>query len=275
MDSSKVHKLEGIYAGKEYRLKRTTAHDRKAHSPSSAEQFVWGGIYILSARREDSYIARSSFFPSRISCTLGNTIMMKRLVSLGELRYPLSNSLGNGSTGKMPNINFKRRLRARTECFISSDPTNNSWIQQGKLNNIGRYRLAIRTRADFKSEQYEITGPQPESFSSSEASSEAVLPGGNVRDVSRWWEQFPKRWLIVLLCFFAFLLCNMDRVSLLLYTIHLLTIPVVVTSKEDPFGSLLCRLPRSLIVSSFLFLKLVKCGAGKYEHCNPSNVGRV
>ncbi|XP_020079666.1 ascorbate transporter, chloroplastic-like isoform X2 [Ananas comosus] len=203
-----------LVSGKEYRLKRTTAHDRKAHSPSSAEQFVWGGIYILSARREDSYIARSSFFPSRISCTLGNTIMMKRLVSLGELRYPLSNSLGNGSTGKMPNINFKRRLRARTECFISSDPTNNSWIQQGKLNNIGRYRLAIRTRADFKSEQYEITGPQPESFSSSEASSEAVLPGGNVRDVSRWWEQFPKRWLIVLLCFFAFLLCNMDRVNM-------------------------------------------------------------
>lgn len=28
-----------------------------------------------------------------------------------------------------------------------------------------------------------------------------------------WWEQFPKRWVIVLLCFSAFLLCNMDRVS--------------------------------------------------------------
>ena len=29
-----------------------------------------------------------------------------------------------------------------------------------------------------------------------------------------WWEQFPKRWVIVILCFSAFLLCNMDRVSL-------------------------------------------------------------
>ncbi|KAE8705632.1 Sodium-dependent phosphate transport protein 1 [Hibiscus syriacus] len=29
-----------------------------------------------------------------------------------------------------------------------------------------------------------------------------------------WWEQFPKRWVIVLLCFSAFLLCNMDRVNM-------------------------------------------------------------
>lgn len=30
---------------------------------------------------------------------------------------------------------------------------------------------------------------------------------------SPWWEQFPKRWVIVILCFTAFLLCNMDGVS--------------------------------------------------------------
>ncbi|KAH9325708.1 hypothetical protein KI387_005886, partial [Taxus chinensis] len=28
---------------------------------------------------------------------------------------------------------------------------------------------------------------------------------------SSLWEEFPKRWVIVVLCFFAFLLCNMDR----------------------------------------------------------------
>lgn len=28
-----------------------------------------------------------------------------------------------------------------------------------------------------------------------------------------WWEGFPKRWVIVFLCFSAFLLCNMDRVN--------------------------------------------------------------
>ncbi|KAJ1384195.1 MFS transporter superfamily [Sesbania bispinosa] len=31
---------------------------------------------------------------------------------------------------------------------------------------------------------------------------------------SRWWQVFPKRWVIVILCFSAFLLCNMDRVNM-------------------------------------------------------------
>ncbi|OIW09551.1 hypothetical protein TanjilG_30870 [Lupinus angustifolius] len=31
---------------------------------------------------------------------------------------------------------------------------------------------------------------------------------------SAWWEVFPKRWVIVILCFSAFLLCNMDRVNM-------------------------------------------------------------
>lgn len=35
-----------------------------------------------------------------------------------------------------------------------------------------------------------------------------------VADVVPWWQEFPKRWKIVLLCFFAFLLCNMDRVNM-------------------------------------------------------------
>ncbi|CAN1282388.1 Sodium-dependent phosphate transport protein 1, chloroplastic [Linum perenne] len=28
-----------------------------------------------------------------------------------------------------------------------------------------------------------------------------------------WWEEFPKRWTIVIMCFSAFLLCNMDRIA--------------------------------------------------------------
>jgi len=34
----------------------------------------------------------------------------------------------------------------------------------------------------------------------------------NVEEEARWWQVFPKRWVIVVLCFSAFLLCNMDRV---------------------------------------------------------------
>ncbi|KAH0890758.1 hypothetical protein HID58_053187 [Brassica napus] len=40
---------------------------------------------------------------------------------------------------------------------------------------------------------------------------EAILVQGNT---SWWQQQFPRRWVIVLLCFASFLLCNMDRVNM-------------------------------------------------------------
>lgn len=72
-----------------------------------------------------------------------------------------------------------------------------------------------RLRAEVKSEQYDVVeSAPPESVRLDE-----VIPtedgggGGGVDALALpWWEQFPKRWVIVLLCFSAFLLCNMDRV---------------------------------------------------------------
>lgn len=54
--------------------------------------------------------------------------------------------------------------------------------------------------ADVKSEPYELSETVKEELES-------------VADEVSWLEQFPKRWIIVILCFSAFLLCNMDRVS--------------------------------------------------------------
>jgi len=34
----------------------------------------------------------------------------------------------------------------------------------------------------------------------------------DMEEEEKWWQVFPKRWVIVVLCFSAFLLCNMDRV---------------------------------------------------------------
>lgn len=90
-------------------------------------------------------------------------------------------------------------------CPISSRHSNANGTQQRRLEKSGIsdglslqpvIRLAARTRANFKSEPYDMT--------------EANL--GSLES-SYWWEKFPKRWIIVLLCFTAFLLCNMDRVS--------------------------------------------------------------
>ncbi|XP_057789846.1 sodium-dependent phosphate transport protein 1, chloroplastic-like isoform X1 [Salvia miltiorrhiza] len=67
-----------------------------------------------------------------------------------------------------------------------------------------------RVRADVKSEKYDIAESAPDSVRLDQAP--PTDDGGGV--ALPWWEEFPKRWVIVLLCFSAFLLCNMDRVNM-------------------------------------------------------------
>lgn len=146
--------------------------------------------------------------------------MLRRVIFFGEIGRPFSNSLRFFSSGKLSDGGLRRGSIAKTECFLSSDPLNSGWFRPRKFDNLGlsdshdqsEYRLGTRTHADYKSEPYEIPGSQRDSINSSDVSTEAVLLGGDVKN--QWWDQqFPKRWVIVLLCFFAFLLCNMDRVS--------------------------------------------------------------
>ena len=72
----------------------------------------------------------------------------------------------------------------------------------------------------MKSKPYDVADSERESLKFQDAFNDAALKNGDAVDGQivdiaeiRWWEQFPKRWVIVLLCFSAFLLCNMDRVS--------------------------------------------------------------
>ncbi|KFK30624.1 hypothetical protein AALP_AA6G006100 [Arabis alpina] len=71
-----------------------------------------------------------------------------------------------------------------------------------------------RSRAYYKSEESDITEGVVESLPSADGSAEAILVEGNLQNASPWWQQFPRRWVIVLLCFASFLLCNMDRVNM-------------------------------------------------------------
>lgn len=67
--------------------------------------------------------------------------------------------------------------------------------------------------ADVKSEPYEISDSVPKSVKFEDPLNDVVGSEEDVESVGPWWEQLPKRWVIVVLCFSAFLLCNMDRVS--------------------------------------------------------------
>lgn len=87
----------------------------------------------------------------------------------------------------------------------------------GKSRSL-RLRIVGKTLADVKSDPYDVAGSAPESVNFPEGRSDLIAPPSEEeeelrrRGAIRWWEQLPKRWLIVFLCFSAFLLCNMDRV---------------------------------------------------------------
>lgn len=125
----------------------------------------------------------------------------------------------NRFSGKSHVSNPKRRTN-RWECYLSSTDSGNSWFEPRKLDKLGfidgqkqqiKHAAVNRAQADYKSDGYDITGALG-SLMSSEGASEGILVEG-VEQAKPWWEQFPRRWIVVLLCFAAFLLCNMDRVS--------------------------------------------------------------
>uniref|UniRef100_A0A0D9XH22 Major facilitator superfamily (MFS) profile domain-containing protein n=1 Tax=Leersia perrieri TaxID=77586 RepID=A0A0D9XH22_9ORYZ len=145
-----------------------------------------------------------------------STAMEQRLQLSGRFHQPVVDSSRDYLTRRFYSASIKKR---RIECFVSSDPINNGWIKPRRWDNFNtletacvqpEYRIPVRTRADCKAEQYEITGSP---LSPSDVPGEAVLIG-DTNEISPWWQQFPKRWTVVLLCFFSFLLCNMDRVNM-------------------------------------------------------------
>ena len=107
-------------------------------------------------------------------------------------------------------VKHSQRTRAICECFLSSRKLGKLGIVDSQFQQ-SKHATVIRTRADYKSEDYDITGEGVDSLISSEGAGEAILVEAG-QQTKPWWE-LPKRWVIVLLCFTAFLLCNMDRVS--------------------------------------------------------------
>lgn len=112
-------------------------------------------------------------------------------------------------------------LQASLQHQLGHKTSFGSFLQSGMDSRI-RFRNCIkefgnskinRSRAYYKSEESDITEEVVDSLPSADGSAEAILVEGNLQNTSPWWQQFPRRWVIVLLCFASFLLCNMDRVS--------------------------------------------------------------
>ena len=202
-------------AGRKYQLERSTGHGSKACSAYAGRRFTLARNLNNSSFSgvNSSQLKMRTLCQVHVNCVLNKIVRLQKVQFLGGVGCALSNSL-------MKNCNVKPRFSGRSECFLSSDASF-SPLNLNKLDKLGvsdgksrqfEYQLAIRSRANYKSGQYDITGQPMDSLDSADIPNDAILLEADAKSISPWWEQFPKRWLIVLLCFTAFLLCNMDRV---------------------------------------------------------------
>ncbi|KAI5428654.1 Ascorbate transporter [Lathyrus oleraceus] len=156
---------------------------------------------LVSNRNFTSFIAPVELRPISTTCF---SVSLK-LAGNYQLRKDLSLQRGSifsvhhgGQIAKNP---FARKI---------------SHIEQREVYGLGVRKLSKVKRAcvHYRSEEYEIDETKVDPVVSNEGASEARQLEGNGTTVSPWWRKLPKRWLIVLLCFTAFLLCNMDRVNM-------------------------------------------------------------
>ncbi|KAI3950942.1 hypothetical protein MKW92_009942 [Papaver armeniacum] len=174
----------------------------------SLDYSPWGNIVHnklhVTSRYYSSMPRYSYSSAAHLVCSTNKSSANQRTSFLGETEKPLSNTL-----------QFRRY-----RCFLSFNSFNNSWGQQTNLDKHGlpngrgqqsEYRKGTWTRASYPND---IKGPNFDPLSASEASNEIAIVGESTQVSSSPWWQLPKRWVIVLLCFTAFLLCNMDRVNM-------------------------------------------------------------
>nr|GEV30273.1 sodium-dependent phosphate transport protein 1, chloroplastic-like [Tanacetum cinerariifolium] len=113
-------------------------------------------------------------------------------------------------------LNLKAKKKVGFE-FLSSYSNVSVMLRGARFDKYEVWRI----RSDVKSESYEVSKSTgvPGSFKFKErlgGAGDVGDSGDEFDDESGvpWWEEFPKRWTIVILCFSAFLLCNMDRVNM-------------------------------------------------------------
>lgn len=211
-----------IGSGKGYQTEPATAQNKGGRLSFSIAGHVRENYKRLFMQMENYSISRYSHFPCLrvIGSPDGKALTSIATFHVeGACCLPMSLQ----SSDKFWSVNPRRRIQGICKCYLSSNPSLSSWIQPSKRARLGisdsqsqssEHVRFGRTRSAYKSKEYDIKGADVDSLKSSEGAGEVILAEENLQSVSPWWQQFPKRWVIVLLCFSAFLLCNMDRVNM-------------------------------------------------------------
>ncbi|CAA7017351.1 unnamed protein product [Microthlaspi erraticum] len=133
-------------------------------------------------------------------------------------------------------------------CFLQPVMVDSRIRFRSNIKEDGNSKIN-RSRAYYKSEESDITEGVADSLPSADGSAEAVLVGGNLHNATPWWQQFPRRWVIVLLCFASFLLCNMDRVNM--------SIAILPMSQEYSWNSATVGLIQSSFFWGYLLTQIL------------------
>lgn len=208
-----------VTAGKLKQTERADPLDRREQ-----DRTVWGRMINKSHLHNGycCYHSRHVYRPVRFSYPLDKITIFHGGVSFYEKIEPLQSFQGIHSSKNFYNENLRQRTLERPRCLFSSFISSSNLLGPRKHNNLGfsgnkskqleRHSL-LRTHSSFQPGEYELTSSEVDSFISPDEPNEAPLSETDSEKVSSSSSQFPKRWVIVLLCFAAFLLCNMDRVG--------------------------------------------------------------
>ncbi|KAA8543758.1 hypothetical protein F0562_022065 [Nyssa sinensis] len=142
-----------------------------------------------------------------------------RHINLPDISVSRKFVSSNFNTSTQTQFRFRFRFLPLERHGLLHVPSRNSLPTKG----LDRREFG-KVWAEVKSESRDIADSAPESVKFEDALGDIVLGEDELDSAVPWWEQFPKRWVIVILCFSAFLLCNMDRVNM--------SIAILVMSQE-------------------------------------------
>ncbi|KAJ8900661.1 hypothetical protein K2173_025438 [Erythroxylum novogranatense] len=177
---------------------------------------AFGGL--LSNRNFGSFIGSGKVGQREPGCSHRTSVFSVRCVEGSVLYQKLQSRTATSGLSYSPSLQSSKLSRL----FRYSYPCpGNFWSNEGQCGHLDCLKLE-RTRASVE---------------------------GNVQETSGWTEHFPKRWVIVLLCFTAFLLCNMDRVNM--------SIAILPMSKEFNWNSATVGLIQSSFFWGYLLTQIL------------------
>lgn len=214
-----IYKSFAVFSGKEHRGEQARFNCIIDHLFISSECYCYSNqrsFVNMSTVKNYSFLRNSQMDCLVRSNRLFDNLNIARRVSLlGQHSERIRSHSPNIFLNNDSPMNFLKKISSkRLGCFFSSDIIDNGQIRPRKLgyhnisDNVHKpsgHHLKIKTHANF----------QPKDIDTDDSLTSSV-EGENPK-ISNWWKNIPKRWSIVLLCFTAFLLCNMDRVRYYLW----------------------------------------------------------